>query len=90
MLANQARAIDIGLLVLLSCPVHKNKYWPDFNRTRKVVSIRVHMDLVIPADGGGQRFRDPQIHENVLPLWFNHSTTHDPDTWIQHKIPEML
>lgn len=90
MLANSSRAIDIGLLVLLSCPVHQNKYWPDFNRTRKVVSIRVHMDLVILADGGGQRFRDPRIQENVLPLWFNHSTTHDPDTWIQHNIPAML
>lgn len=90
MLANRDRAIDIGLLVLLSCPVHKNKYWPDFNRTRKVVSVRVHMDLVILADGGGQNFQDPRIHENVLPLWFDHSTTHDPDTWIQHNIQAML
>lgn len=88
MLAN--RAMDIGKLVLLSCPVHKNKYWPDFNRTQKVISIRVHMDLVILADRGGQRFRDPKIQENILPLWFDHSTTHDPNTWVQQNIPAMI
>ena len=87
MLAN--RAMDIGRLVLLSCPVHKNAYWPNFGRVQKVVSIRVHMDLVILADRGGQRFRDPNIEENVLPLWFDHSNTHDPNTWVDQDIPSM-
>jgi len=65
MLANQA-GTDVGQMVLLSCPVHWPKYSPDFNHTQKIVSVRVHLDLVILADGGGQRFEDPRIAENVL------------------------
>jgi len=76
--------------VLLSCPVHWPKYAPDFSRVSKVVSIRVHMDLVILADGGGQRFNDPRIHENVLPVWFNHSASHDPANWQTYNVPAML
>lgn len=56
----------------------------------KVVSIRVCLDLVILADGGGQRFNDPRIEENVLPLWFDHSRTHDPGTWQEHNVPALL
>ncbi len=89
MLANQA-GLNIGLLVLLSCPVYVDKYFPNFSRVRKVVSIRVRMDLVILADGGGQRFSDPRIQEHVLPLWFNHFATHDPQVWRQQNVPAML
>lgn len=88
MLAN--RALDIGRLVMLSCPVHKKDYWPVFGRVQKVVSIRVHMDLVILADRGGQRFRDPNIEENVLPLWFDHSKSHDDATWTKYDVPSMI
>jgi hypothetical protein len=88
MLAN--RALDIGRLVMLSCPVHKKDYWPVFGRVQKVVSIRVHMDLVILADRGGQRFRDPNIEENVLPLWFDHSKSHDDATWTKYNVPSMI
>lgn len=76
--------------VLLSCPVHWPKYTPNFPIVPNVVSIRVHMDLVILADGGGQRFTHPQIRENVLPVWFNHSATHDPAIWQQYGVPGML
>jgi hypothetical protein len=89
MLANQA-GIHLGRLVLLSCPVHWPKYAPDFTRVTKVVSVRVHLDLVILVDRGGQRFSDSRITEHVLPIWFDHFATHDPGTWVQHRVDTML
>jgi hypothetical protein len=80
----------VGRLALLSCPVHWPKYTPDFARVTKVVSVRVHLDLVILVDGGGQRFADPRISENVLPIWFDHFASHDPAVWRQHGVPSML
>ena len=71
-------------------PVHWPKYAPDFNLVGKVVSVRVHLDLVILADRGGQRFYDSRISENVLPLWFDHFATHDPATWETYGVPAML
>jgi pimeloyl-ACP methyl ester carboxylesterase len=86
------RGLQIGELVLLSCPVHIPKYQPDFSRVQKVVSIRVHLDLIILADRGGQRFNHPNIEENVLPIWFDHTATHSPDVWKNntYQIPAML
>jgi len=86
---------NMGRLVLLSCPVHWDKYKPDFKRVKKVVSIRVRMDLVILADGGGQRFpKGSGIVENesqhVLPVWFWHSKTHDEDIWKTYNIPSII
>ncbi len=89
MIATQNGA-TLGKLVLLSCPEHENKYLPDFTHVTKVVSIRVHADLVILADGGGQRFKHAQIQENVLPCWFNHSATHDPATWVKYNVKNMI
>lgn len=89
MLASQA-GTRIGKLVLLSCPVHWPKYSPDFALTQKAVSVRVHLDLVILADRGGQRFSDPRIVEHVLPIWFDHFATHDPANWQKYDIPGML
>ena len=41
-------------LILLSCPVHVNKYFPDFTKvTKPVVSVRVKLDLTIMADDVG-------------------------------------
>jgi hypothetical protein len=83
--------LTIGELVLLSCPVHIPKYMPDFTRIGKgTVSIRVHLDLVILADRGGQKFKLSQIRENVLPVWFNHFATHDPAIWNQYNVKSML
>src|SRR6266849_4399848 len=89
MLANQA-GTTVGHMVLLSCPVHWPKYSPDFNKVGKVVSIRVHLDLVILADRGGQHFPDSRIHENVLPIWFDHFATHEPGVWQRYNVPSML
>ncbi|MBI3669659.1 MAG: hypothetical protein HY237_07770 [Acidobacteria bacterium] len=88
MLANK-NGLNIRELVLLSCPVHMPQYQPDFTKVRKVLSIRVHFDLVILADRGGQRFRHPQIQENVLPIWFDHTATHNPDVWKRYNVPAM-
>jgi pimeloyl-ACP methyl ester carboxylesterase len=89
MLASHA-GTRMGRLVLLSCPVHWPKYTPDFTRIDKIVSVRVHLDLVILADRGGQRFRDPRISEHVLPIWFDHFATQDPGTWEQYRVQSML
>jgi hypothetical protein len=89
MVANQA-GTQVGRMILLSCPVHWPQYLPAFSRVNRVISIRVHLDLVILADGGGQRFYDPRIEEHVLPLWFDHSLSHDPATWRQHNVPAWL
>jgi len=82
--------LTIGELVLLSCPVRIPQYVPDFAQTNKVVSIRVHLDLVILVDGAGQHFPFPQIQEHVLPIWFDHFATHDPAVWQEHNVPGML
>jgi len=88
MLATQ-NGLNTGPLVLLSCPVH-SIYMPDFTRTGPVVSIRVKLDLVILADGGGQKFNDPRITEKILPIWFDHSSTHDPAVWQRYNLPSVI
>ena len=88
MLATQG-ALTVGELVLLSCPVHP-EYAPNFANVSRTVSVRVKWDLVILADGGGQRFEDPGIEEHVLPIWFNHSATHSPDVWATHHVDQMI
>jgi hypothetical protein len=88
MLATQ-NGLNTGPLVLLSCPVHAI-YMPDFARTGRVVSIRVKLDLVILADGGGQKFTDPRITERVLPIWFDHSATHDPAVWQRYNLRSVI
>ena len=88
MLASQ-EGLTIDKLILLSCPVH-GKYMPHFNYVGNVISIHVRSDLVILADGGGQKYNHPQIQEHVLPVWFNHSATHDPDVWQRYDIRDLL
>ena len=84
MLATQ-NGLNIGPLVLLSCPVH-SIYTPDFSKTGPVVSIRVKLDLVILVDGGGQKFNDPRIKENILPIWFDHFASHYPSVWQRYRL----
>ena len=80
-----------GKVVLLSCPVHVHKYFPNFaNLKRPVYSVRVKMDLVILADLGGQRFNHPDIREIILPIWFDHGASHDPQVWQQHNIAQKI
>ena len=79
----------VGDLILLSCPV-RDEYVPNFANVGKVVSVRVKWDLVILVDGGGQRFDDSRITEIVLPVWFNHSATHDPDVWTANAVAAQI
>lgn len=82
--------VTLGELVLLSCPVHEAQYRPAPGKFRSVVSVRVHMDLVILADRGGQRFTDPYVEEHVLPVWFEHSATHDPEVWQKYDVQQWV
>jgi hypothetical protein len=83
--------LNIGKAVLLACPVHVDKYFPNFALLKKpVCSVRVRFDLVILADGGGQRFSHPDIKEVVLPIWFDHGAPHDPGVWQQHKVASKI
>ncbi|MDH5506727.1 MAG: alpha/beta hydrolase [Anaerolineae bacterium] len=90
MLASHRPGLKIKELVLLSCPVHLDRYFPNFSNIQKTVSIRVRLDLVILADFGGQKFKHPNIEENVLPIWFDHAATHEEQVWVDHNVPNML
>jgi hypothetical protein len=81
--------LSIGEIVLLSCPVHA-RYVPIFDQISKAVSVRVKWDLVILADGGGQKFENARITENILPVWFNHSATHTPSVWTKYDIQSKI
>lgn len=87
MLANQARAF--GTLVLMSCPVHWTRH--PIN-CAKALSIRIRWDLVIMADGGGQRFpRSTGIVEHVLPFWFTgHQASRQSDNWKSEKLDTLI
>ncbi|MGH0030475.1 MAG: hypothetical protein ACQGVC_11840 [Myxococcota bacterium] len=77
-------------LVLLSCPVHRSKYLPNFGNVGEVVSFQVHMDLVVLADGGRLKFRHPQIRDETIPLWFKHDASHDEDVWDRYRLADRL
>jgi hypothetical protein len=86
LLATQ-RGLKTGKTILLSCPVHVDKYFPKFSNVKTpVFSVRVKLDLVIAADFGGQKFKDPNITEIVLPIWFDHSASHSPAVWQKHGV----
>ena len=80
------RGVQFDRLVLLSWPVHR-EWYPKFRHVRRIVDVRVHMDLVIMADRGRQRFKSRsskvKTHRNG---WFNHSATHEPDYWDEHGL----
>jgi hypothetical protein len=84
------RGVTYGRAVFLSSPVHPSQYNMNFAAVQKVVSIRVKFDLVLLADGSGSRFNDPRYNEHVLPVFFNHSATHDPAIWTKYNIRAML
>jgi hypothetical protein len=83
--------LRIGKAVLLSCPVHVDKYFPNFaNVQAPLFAVRVHMDLVVLADGGGQRFSHPQIKEITLPIWFDHGASHEPQVWQDNNVAQKI
>ncbi len=83
--------LRIGKAVLLSCPVHVDKYFPNFaNVQTPLFAVRVHMDLVVIADGGGQRFNHPNIKQITLPIWFDHGASHEPQVWQDNNLAQRM
>jgi pimeloyl-ACP methyl ester carboxylesterase len=84
------KGVQFDRLVLMSWPVHK-KWHPDFSRIKRIIDVRVRMDLVVLLDGGTQRFRskDFQIEEHRIG-WFDHSSTHEPAYWDDHGLWDVI
>lgn len=77
-------------LVLLGWPVHP-EWFPDAARVRRVIDIRVHLDLVILADRGGQQIRQASFPvEEHRQGWFDHTAVHDPAYWDAHDLWRVL
>ncbi len=93
--ANLATGLGLQLdrLVLLSWPVHP-EWFPDFDRLQRIIDIRVHLDLVILADRGGQTFTPPPAAAGKVTShvngWFQHSDTHNPDYWNRYGLAATL
>lgn len=91
-LATRAGA-DFQRLVLLSWPVHA-QWFPDFTHLARLIDVRVHLDLVIIADRGGQTFTPPAAFRGKVTShvngWFEHGATHDPAYWRQHGLAAAL
>lgn len=86
-----SKALKYKRRVLLSCPVKKNKYQPDFENIGEVYSIRTRMDLIILADGSGQRFTDKRIKEcRLKKYWFGHSATHKKKIWKKYNLEDFI
>lgn len=87
------RGLTFDRLVLMSWPVH-GEWFPDFTRLRRIVDIRVHFDLVILADRGGQTFTPPAAFRGKVVShvngWFDHSDTNEPAYWERYDLPEAI
>jgi hypothetical protein len=87
------RGQQFDRLVLLSWPVHQ-EWFPDFTKVRRILDVRVRMDLVIIADRGGQTFRPPPRYRgkvtSLVNGWFDHSDTNDPAYWERYDLPAHL
>lgn len=79
-----APRLDYGRLIVLSTPSHRTRYSVDPDTS--ILSVRVKLDLVVLADGGGNRFPDAAHVAEVYIGWFNHSATHHPDEWVEDAI----
>jgi hypothetical protein len=87
------RGQEFDRVVLMSWPVHA-EWFPDFTKLRVVIDIRVHIDLVILADRGGQTFRPPPAFSDKVVShvngWFNHGDTNNPSYWERYDLPAAL
>ncbi|MCY3883972.1 MAG: hypothetical protein OXG24_03550 [Gammaproteobacteria bacterium] len=85
--------LNIEKLVLMSCPF-SGHYSPNFAKVGEVASVRVKLDLIVLVDtlwkGGSAKPQCDKIRDIVLPIWFDHSQTHDPDTWKKHSIAHKI
>ena len=87
------RGLRLDRLVLLSWPVHA-EWFPDFANVARIIDVRVHLDLVIIADRGGQTFTPPPEQAGKVTShvngWFEHGDTHEPAYWQRHGLPAVL
>jgi hypothetical protein len=87
------RGLRLDRLVLLSWPVHA-EWFPDFANVARIIDVRVHLDLVIIADRGGQTFTPPPEQAGKVTShvngWFEHGDTHEPEYWQRHGLPAVL
>lgn len=80
------KGVQFDRLVLMGWPVH-SKWFPDFSRVKRIIDIRVRLDLVVLLDGGAQRFRSKDFKiEEHRHGWFDHSSTREPSYWDDHGL----
>ena len=88
-----AKGVELDRLVMLAWPVHR-AWLPDLAHVRRVISVRVRLDLVVLADRGGQSLpaafvASPKVEEHV-DGWFKHELPHVPDHWRRHGLDAHL
>lgn len=82
--------VELDRLVLLAWPVHE-QWFPDATRVRRVIDVRVQLDLVIMADRGRQRLVGaPFPVEEHRNGWFDHAAVRDPAYWDRHGLWAVL
>lgn len=80
--------LSMNELVLLSVPAEN--VGANWDRIGRIVSIRIHLDLVLLAARRRQRFGMP-VAEHFLPFWFrSHSDSHDVSVWQAHDVSRGL
>ena len=84
------KGVQFDRLVLMGWPVHR-KWYPDFARVKRIVDVRVRLDLVVLLDGGAQRFRSKDFNiEEHRNGWFDHSSTHESAYWDDHGLWDVI
>ena len=91
LMASNTLGAKFGKIILLSCPVHWQKYSLPTAVLPNAHSIRIKYDFVIMGDRGDQRFPSGTIKETILPFWFDaHSDTTEPGVWKNQKLDRFL
>lgn len=83
-----SNSVQFGRMIMLSTPAHPHLYNPV--NYKSLFSLRVHLDLVVLADGGGNKFPDWNLLQEKYLGWFNHSSTHSERLWENKQIPSWL
>jgi hypothetical protein len=84
------QGVEFDRLVLMGWPVHK-KWYPDFSKVKRIIDVRVKLDLVVMLDFGRQRFKSRKFNiESHRNGWFDHSSTHEPSYWDEHGLWDVL
>jgi hypothetical protein len=84
------KGVQFDRLVLMGWPVHQ-KWYPDFSKVKRIIDVRVRMDLVVLLDGGAQRFRSKDFNiEEHRNGWFDHSSTRESAYWDDHDLWDVI